>query len=67
MEEQYGSFDATGTVTHTLMTTDVRVQMVIDADLPPGDKLLTLSAPYRSPLSQTEFVMKTIDSFLLLS
>lgn len=51
MEELYGSFDATGTVIFTAWTTDIRVQIKVDGDLPPGDKLLTLSAPYRSPLS----------------
>lgn len=66
MEELYGSFDATGTEIFTAWTTDIRVQIKVDGDLPPGDKLLTLSAPYRSPLSlsQNEFVIKTIYSFL---
>lgn len=34
----------------------------IEKNLPPGDKPLTLSAPY---LTQNEFVMMTIDRFLL--
>lgn len=64
MEEQYDSFDATGTIRGKIWTGLNYVQIIIDADLPQGDKLLALSAPYRSPLSQNEFVIKTIDSFL---
>lgn len=56
MEELYGSFDATGTVIFIVWTTDIRVQIKVDGDLPPGDKLLILSAPYRSPLSLSKLV-----------
>lgn len=64
LQPNWGSeSDATGTTKYVdyVLTVCVQIKKDEDGGLPLRDKLLILSAPYRSPLSQKEF-LKTIYS-----